>query len=68
MYVLHTVNSDRQHNCWMSSDRLQCAGGRDKGEIVSGLALGLTQRRVQLMMLFSLWVKGLSLEETYSAV
>ena len=23
MYLLHAINSDRQHNCWMSSDRLQ---------------------------------------------
>jgi hypothetical protein len=23
MYLVHVINSDRQHNCWMSSDRLQ---------------------------------------------
>ena len=23
MYLLHVINSDRQHNCWMSSDWLQ---------------------------------------------
>jgi hypothetical protein len=26
MYLLHIINSDRQHFCWMSSDRLQCTG------------------------------------------
>jgi hypothetical protein len=36
--------------------------------VVSSLALGLTQLHVQLMMLFSWGVKGLALEETYSAV
>jgi hypothetical protein len=24
MYLLHAINCDRQHNCWMSSDSLQC--------------------------------------------
>jgi hypothetical protein len=23
MYLLRAINGDRQHNCWMSSDRLQ---------------------------------------------
>ena len=30
MYILHAINSDRQHNCWMSSDRLQYILGEGK--------------------------------------
>jgi len=26
MHLLHAINSVRQHNCWMSSDRLQQFG------------------------------------------
>jgi len=35
MYLVQAINSDRQHNCWMSAERLQYVLGGKKSNPVN---------------------------------